>query len=110
MVRETVAPILNKDFVTLKIDVDRTIGGNEVFEILTKGQSSGLPWIAILNPDGSVVADSFGPDGNNIGSPYTDEEIAYFEVMMKESARNMTPSDITTLAREFVAARESANK
>lgn len=110
MVRETVAPILSKDFVTLKIDVDRTVGGKEVFEILTGGKSAGLPWIAILNPDGSVVADSFGPDGNNIGSPYTDEEIAYFEVMMKASAKNMTPSDIITLAREFVAARESGNK
>jgi hypothetical protein len=29
--------------------------------------------------------------------------------MMKESAKNMTPSDITTLAREFVAARDSGN-
>lgn len=37
------------------------------------------------------------------------EKIAYFEVMMKESAKNMTPSDITTLAREFVAARDSGN-
>jgi len=105
MAREAVAPILEKDFIGLNIDIVRMTGGRELKNRLTEGRREGDPWLAILNPDGSIVVHSTGPDGN-IGSPYYDHEIAYFKVMMEKAARNMTASDIEILVKEFVAARE----
>ena len=105
MAREAVAPILEKDFVNLNVDIARTVGGPELKSRLTEGRREGDPWLAFLDPDGSIVVHSTGPEGN-IGSPYTDEEIAYFKVMMEKAARNITASEIEILVKEFVAARE----
>jgi hypothetical protein len=89
----------------LKIDQDRTIGGTEVKERFTGGKPSGIPVFFILEADGSVVADSFGPNGN-IGSPYTDEEIAIFGEIMKKAAVTITDEEIETLMEIFVKARD----
>jgi len=72
----------------------------------TGGKPSGIPVFFILEPDGTVVADSFGPNGN-IGSPYTDEEIAVFGEIMKKAAVKITAEEIKTLMELFVEARDS---
>lgn len=97
---------MSKDLIVQKIDIDRTIGGKEVQEKYTQGRRSGIPVFFILESDGSVVVDSFGPDGN-VGSPYHDNEIEYFAEMMKKAAVNITSADIEKLVKLLVEARES---
>lgn len=106
MAREEVAAIFTKDFVPVMIDVDLMPGGKEVMARYA-GDYGGLPTLFILDPDGSVVADSFNQEGRNIGSPYDDWEIEYFGVMMKEGTRRISAEEIQTLLDSLVAAREN---
>ncbi len=92
--------------IVLKIDQDRTIGGLDVKERFNQGRSGGIPVFFILEPDGTIVSDCIGPDGN-IGSPYTDEEIAVFGEIMKKAAVTITDEEIKTLMELFVEARDS---
>ena len=106
MARPEVAAILAKDFFDLKIDVDRTVGGKELNSKMA-GASSGIPWFAIVECCGKVVADSNAPEGGNIGFPYQNKEIAHFEAMLRKAAVNMTPQDIATLKASLHAVREA---
>lgn len=71
-----------------------------------QGRSSGIPVFFILEPDGSVVVDSFGPNGN-IGFPVSDEEIAAFGEIMKKAAVRITGDDVEQLMEFLIAIRES---
>jgi hypothetical protein len=64
-------------------------------------RSSGIPVFFILEPDGTVVADSFGPNGN-IGGPVSEEEIAFFGEIMQKAAINMTAREIEQLVEILI--------
>ncbi len=91
MAKPEVAALLAKDYVDLKIDTDRMTGGQE---LLTKfnPRPGGIPWIAILNADGSVIVDSNGPKGNT-GFPAAEEEISHFATMLSKSAKDLSPDE-----------------
>jgi len=105
MALNTVAPLLAKDFVTVKIDTDRMIGGNDVLKRYSK-KNEGIPWFVFLAGDGKAIITSDDPDNGNIGFPDEDFEVAWFKVMLEKVARNMTQQDIETLIRSLVAFRE----
>jgi thiol:disulfide interchange protein len=110
MARPKVANILARDFVDLKIDVDRTNGGKEMLARYTGGKSTGIPWFAFLDGNGKVVATSQeGPQGN-LGCPYTDEEIGAFEEILEESRTRLSDADVDTLISELRAFHASAKK
>jgi thiol:disulfide interchange protein len=106
MTRPEIVEILAKDFVPVKIDMDRMLGAKAINDRYVDGYG-GIPWIVILDPDGELVADSFNEEGRNIGSPYYDWEIEYFGVMMRQVARNISEADIETMLASFVEAREA---
>ncbi|MEQ8768065.1 MAG: thioredoxin family protein, partial [Planctomycetota bacterium] len=60
--------LLGKDFVLLKIDTERTEGGQAMLDEMRQGASGGIPWFVFLEPDGTVVTNSNGPNGN-LGCP-----------------------------------------
>lgn len=101
MSKPEVAALLAKDFVDLKIDTDRMTGGQE---LLTKfnPKPGGIPWIIILNADGSKIIDSNGPSGNT-GFPAADEEIAHFAKMLGASAKILSPEDQKKLVESLKA-------
>ncbi len=99
--RPDVAPILAKDFVDVKIDQDRTIGGKDALKKFNPEGKGGIPWFVILDADGKAVITSDG-SGGNIGYPAKDEEIDHFIAMMQKSARTMTKDDIETLRATLV--------
>lgn len=101
MAKPEVAALLAKDFVDLKIDTDRMTGGQE---LLTKfnPKPGGIPWIIILNADGSRVIDSNGPNGNT-GFPAADDEIAHFAKMLSTSAKKLSPEDQRKLVESLKA-------
>lgn len=90
------APIIGKDLIVLKIDQDRTIGGMEVKQRYA-GEYGGIPVFYVLEPDGTIVEDSFNEDDRNVGAPAADWEIAWFGEVMRKAARRMTDGEIAFL-------------
>lgn len=94
MVREDIAPIFFKDFVDVKIDIDEMAGGGELIDSFKGEAAGGTPWMAFLNPDGTVVVTSNAPDGRNIGSPQAEWEIEYWNTMIRTAAKRITEEEI----------------
>jgi thioredoxin-related protein len=107
MAKPEIATIISKDFVDVKIDIERTIDGEKVMGKFTK--TKGISWIAFLDDSGAIVADSGGPD-TNLGFPYSKEEVAGFVEMLKKAAVKISPADINTLAASLNANREADEK
>lgn len=84
LAREDVKEILGKEFVDLKIDTDRMVGGRDVMLKVRGGEEGGIPWFAFLDGEGKALATSDGPEGN-VGFPYKPEEVAHFVGMLKKS-------------------------
>lgn len=106
MARPDIAKLLATEFVDVKIDVDRTIGGKELDETFRESKDGGIPWFAFLDAEGKVLVTSDGPSGN-IGFPVTDEEVAHFIDMLKDATRNLSAQDIDKIEQSL---REPAKK
>ena len=108
MADAAVTKIFAKDFVSVKIDIDRTLQGKLVQERLTKGKGGGIPWFAVLDSQGKTIADSYRMNGKNIGYPFTDQEIEAFTTMIKEVSKNIDAKDIGKLAKGLKARGKNA--
>jgi thiol-disulfide isomerase/thioredoxin len=107
MARPDVAPLLEKDFVDVKIDQDRMIGGMELETKTGMPKNSGIPWFVFINPaDGGHIADSTGTDANgkpaNIGFPSEDNEIQHFMGMVEKAHKNLTAADLEHLKASLI--------
>jgi thiol-disulfide isomerase/thioredoxin len=96
LVRPEIAKVFGKDYVDVKIDMDRMTGAKEILSRFNSSDSGGIPWFVILDTKGKAIATSDGPKGN-IGFPATDEEIAHFLKMLDTSKRLLTDSDLDLL-------------
>ena len=94
--RDDIAPRIAKDFLDVKVDTDRMVGGNEMLNKYRKAEGGGIPWMVILDAKGQPLISSDGPHGN-VGYPATADEIAHFMAMMKKSARNMDEADLAAI-------------
>jgi uncharacterized protein YyaL (SSP411 family) len=103
MAAPEVAAILEKQFVDVRIDQDRMIGGKDLLARFTEGRQTGIPWFAFLDPDGHVLATSEWPTGN-IGFPQADNEIAHFRTML-DAAAALSDEDEASLAASLVKTR-----
>jgi hypothetical protein len=70
------------EYLVLKIDVEEMEHGDEIGQQLRGDRSGGIPWIAILDGEGTELVSSDGPDGN-VGCPITESERAYFVSMIE---------------------------
>jgi len=102
MALEDVAPVLAKDFVVLKIDQDRMVGGKDLLARYRK-QSGGLPWFVFLDGDGKVRITSDDPDRGNIGYPGWAGSEPHFRSMLQAAAKHMTPAEIDALIKSVKA-------
>lgn len=105
MALNTVAPVLAKDFVTLKIDTDRMTRGNDLLKRYC-AKEEGIPWFVFADGDGKAIIDSTDPNGGNIGFPAQDSEIAWFKIMLQKVAKRISSDDIEMLAKSLVAFRD----
>jgi len=96
MARPDVASLLAKDFVDVKIDQDRMTGGKEIKGRFPGSERAGIPWFAVLDPDGKILVDS-SFQGSNIGFPATDEEIASFSDFLKKGTKAISETEIQKL-------------
>jgi thiol-disulfide isomerase/thioredoxin len=104
MARPEIAPLLAKDFVDCKIDVERTIGGQELLAKTGGKEGGGIPWFAFLDADGKVLATSDKADGSNTGFPSAPDEIAHFSEMLGKAAVHLSKDDIAKLGASLVPA------
>lgn len=91
--------ILAKDYVILKVMGGLDQHAEEVIKPLNRPQS-GIPWHAITEVDGKVLATSEGPLGN-IGMPSTVEDIRHLRTMLEQTGRRLTPDDLDRLAESL---------
>lgn len=105
LARPEIAKALEKDFVEVKIDTDRMIGGAELLLGYRESTRGGIPWFAFLGPDGKKIVTSDGPEGN-IGCPYTDEEISAFGVILRRARNSLTDEEVEALLTSLRAGRD----
>jgi hypothetical protein len=105
MALETVAPVLAKDFVSVRIDTDRMVGANDILKRYGAGEA-GIPWFVFLDGDGRTVVTSNHPKDGNIGYPGEEPGATHFRQMLEKAARRMTAADVDALVRSAIAFRE----
>jgi thioredoxin-related protein len=110
-----IAPIMARDFVDAKIDLDRMAGAQEIYRRYCS-KPQGIPWVVILDGKGKALVDSDGPQGN-IGYPAEDAEIAHFVKMIQTVKHSLTEADVdhlreslATLAKQYVHGHDAAAK
>lgn len=106
-----VKKVIGEDYVVVHLDVQErgdkvrmleNPGAQDVMDGLG-GAKSGLPFYAFLDGKGKKIADSMieGPSGENVGYPGSDEEIALFGRLLKETSRRMTEEQRTLVLKHF---------
>lgn len=106
MARPEVAALLAREFIDVKIDVDRMAGATTVASLLRRGDSGGIPWCVFTDAALRPLADSDGPDGN-IGFPVSAEEIAHFVSMLRAARQHLDDADIAALKASLEASAKS---
>jgi hypothetical protein len=65
-----------------------------------KPEEKGIPWMAITESSGAVLATSDGPLGN-IGFPATIEDIRHLREMLRRTARKLAAKEQDQLAESL---------
>ncbi len=104
--QKEIAAIMNRDFVDLKIDIDRMTGGKDIQAKYQPTSSGGIPWFAILDSKGEVLATSDGENGN-VGFPVKKYEIAHFIDVLTKTRKNISADDTGKIEAALI---ESAKK
>ena len=73
------------------------------FDLLKKykGEKSGIPFFLIFDKNGKFLEDSFDSNGQNIGCPATEEEIAEFMKILKKTS-GLTDEDRENITKSFL--------
>jgi hypothetical protein len=94
--------LLQRDYVTLKIDNGRDKHGAEIWDRFTEGIHHGIPFTVVIGPDGKKLVDSAGPLGN-VGYPTTFDDLQHFRHMLKTTSMRLTPEEIELLIDKLSA-------
>lgn len=99
--------LFEADYVDVKIDTERMIGGEEIAKKYNPQKDyGGIPWFVILDGNGKTLASSFGPEGN-VGYPYQPSEIAHFMTVLRETRQKLTNDDLKKIEADLNAYREA---
>jgi hypothetical protein len=96
--------IWEKDYVWVKMDL-RWPHATDIMNSLRGDADGGVPWFAILDANGKVLATSNKSEGANIGFPSQPDEIAQFMQMIKTTAQRMTEEDLVGLKKALEGAK-----
>lgn len=96
--------IWETDYIWVKMD-HRHTGAIEVMKEVRNGADGGIPWFAILDESGSVMATSNHlKSKENIGFPSEKEGIEHFQLMLKATRQRMSDDDIAKLISKLSGA------
>jgi len=84
-----------QDYIWIKMDA-RWKGAEDVMNNIKEGYRGGIPWCAVLDAKGEMLANSDGPEGN-IGFPNEPEGIEHFMQMLKSTKQRMTVDDLRAI-------------
>jgi thiol-disulfide isomerase/thioredoxin len=92
------APVLAKYYSVVSIGTEKNEGSDALAKRLraSKGVDGGIPWFAVVDADGKVLANSEGPKGN-IGYPDTDVEVTYFTSVLKSTAKGISDAEVESV-------------
>lgn len=97
------APILSKYYSVVTVDTEKNEGAEQLARRLgSKDGIDGIPWFAVIDARGKVLATSEGPKGN-IGFPDSDVEVAHFFAVLHVTAKGMTAGEIETISNALKA-------
>src|SRR5690606_5152591 len=91
--------IWEKDYLWVRID-HRWHGSDEVMNSLKEDYRGGIPWLAVLDSDGTVLTTSEGPDGN-IGFPSSRADIEHFMSMLNSTRVRLSDDDLKALRADL---------
>lgn len=126
--RADVDSILSRNFLRVRIDVDRTVGGRDVLRRYSHFWQTAIPWFALVRPaadavgrparpgagipagagtgvvaevdaEGTVLATSDSLDGKSIATLADDEAIARFGEILRSNAKILTPEELAWLLK-----------
>ena len=98
--KPAVGPLLARDYVIVKVDIDRMPGGEDLLNKFRAGTAGGIPWFAMVDGEGRILATSDGPQGN-IGFPSKPEEVVHFGTMLAKTAHKLTANEQNQLSRSL---------
>ncbi len=102
--------IIDQDFIVLKMFRERYANGGQVMDKVRKDNSGGIPWVAILDAQGNVLASSNDAEGKNIGFPYETAGIEHFLKMLSSTGQRITPDQVQQLRQALVERAKVAPK
>ena len=91
---------LEKDYVIVKVMDGLDAHAAEVIAELPRKDEDGVPWFAITEPDGAILATSGGPLGN-IGCPSSVEGIRHFRQMLDRTVQRLTAKEVDGLIKSL---------
>lgn len=95
--------IWEKDYIWLTMD-SRYSGARELMTEMRKGARGGIPWFAILDDKGTVLATSNHLTSlDNIGFPSEQSGQRHFEAMLHATRQRMTSDDVAQLIEQLAA-------
>jgi thioredoxin-related protein len=106
LARQEISAILERDFVVLRVDVDRMDSGKDVMKKYRPDESGGIPWFTVLNARGEKLATSDLLEGRNIGYPAEPKEIDAFMSMIQGQVQRIEPGQLAELRKQLALAGE----
>lgn len=97
---------MGRDYIDLKIDIDRHLNGKAVAERLRGDRTGGIPWMVITDEAGTELISSDGPRGN-CGCPVAPHEIEWFMTMIQRTVRTLNAEQVATIEAELKAFAKS---
>jgi thioredoxin-related protein len=94
--RPEVSAILERDFLVLKVDIDRMTAGKDVMKRFRGQAPGGIPWYVILDSNGKSLGTADAP-GQNIGYPLEPKEIDAFLGLLKGQCRHIEAGQLERL-------------
>jgi hypothetical protein len=85
-----------KDYIWIKMD-HRWEHALEIMTELRGEARGGIPWYAVLDADGKVLATSNREEGSNIGFPGSAEGKRHFQQMLEQTAIRLSQQEIQQL-------------
>jgi thiol-disulfide isomerase/thioredoxin len=101
-----ISATLGKEFVDVRIDINRMDGGKEILERYNSSRKGGIPWFVFLDAKGMALVTSDGPKGN-IGFPNQDHEVVHFAKMLDTTKRHLSPADIERIGQSLKAQKKA---
>jgi RNA polymerase sigma factor (sigma-70 family) len=92
--------VLAPNYVFVEIDRGRFAHGDEVMKRCRAGEDRSIPWCAILDDKGKVLANGDGPEGN-IGFPSGPEGIDHFLHILADTAPRLTTAQLAGLRQSL---------